>query len=187
MKHVFRSTLLLGLLTTAFMNSEAQDKQSPSSRIRFSVGPDAALPVGNFSDGYNWGIGGSIQAEFPVVPQVLHLVANAGFLNFFNDDDKNKQGENLSFLPVKVGVKYYPIKLLYVQADAGAAFITNKTKVKADKTAAFVYAPQVGVTVPLGGSSSIDAGFRYERVSRIVDGQHNPSYFGLRVAYGFSL
>lgn len=170
-----------------FLSSEAQDKKQSSSKIRFSVGPDAALPVGSFADGYTWGIGGSLQAELPIVPDKLHLVANAGFLNIFNDDDKNKLGEDLSLLPVKVGLKYYPISLLYVQADAGASFITNKTKVKADRTAAFVYAPQVGVTLPLGGSSNIDAGFRYERVLRVVKGHHNPSYFGLRVAYGFSL
>src|SRR5258708_22208219 len=53
------------------------------SGIRLSVGPDAGLPLGKLKDSYDWSIGGSIQADFPIVKDQLYLTVNGGYQNFF--------------------------------------------------------------------------------------------------------
>ena len=55
--------------------------------IRYSIGVDAGLPTGNLSDSYNWSIGGSLQADIPVVSNQLFVTVNAGYDNFFGKND----------------------------------------------------------------------------------------------------
>lgn len=177
------STFIVAVLTLVSFSVKAQERTG----IRLSVGPEFGLPVGNFGDFYDWSFGGSVQADFPIINNDLYVTLNAGFNNFFAKDIKGVAGEDLQLIPVKAGLKYFPVGNFYVQGEAGASFITNKDDIGATKSAAFVYAPQVGYQFNLGGKSYIDAGVRFEGNTKFTDNGSSNNFFGLRVAYGFGL
>jgi hypothetical protein len=160
-----------------------------ASGIRYSIGVDGGIPTGKLSDAYNWNLGGSLQVDIPVANK-LFVTVNAGYDNIFGKKNLGGTGidaTNIELLPVKAGLKYFVVSNFYVQGEAGASFLLNKSKLGDDKSAAFIYAPQVGYQFQLGGKSYIDAGVRYEAStkfdSNIDDSKVN--FFGLRVAYGF--
>jgi len=194
-----KSTLKISALVVAFagfaLGAKAQTATSASSKstgsngVVFSVGVDAGIPTGNLSNGYNWNIGGSVQADIPVAQQ-LFVTINAGYNSLQGKDNAYGTGltaTNIQLLPVKAGLKFFPANHFYVQGEAGAAFALNKTNVGFDNAAAFIYAPQVGYQFPLGGKSFLDAGVRYEGstdfTSHNSDSQVN--FFALRLAYAF--
>ena len=201
MKNTFKiSALALAFAALAF-SAKAQTttpttttstSTTTPSGIRYSIGVDAGIPLGNFKDTHKWNLGGSVQADIPVASQ-LFVTVNAGYNNIFGK--KNQVGPlgttydvtNFQLIPVKAGLKYFIIPNFYVQGEAGAAFLLNKKDVGVDKSTAFVYAPQIGVQFPVSASSFIDAGVRYEATTKYATGvdQSKVSFIGLRVAYGF--
>jgi hypothetical protein len=194
-----KSTLKISALVVAFagfaLGAKAQttpttsSKSTSSNGVILSVGVDAGIPTGNLNNGYNWNIGGSVQADIPVAKQ-LFITANAGYNSIQGKSNAFGTGltaTNIELLPVKAGLKYFPVNNFYVQADAGAGFALNKSSVGFSNAAAFIYAPQVGYQFPLGGKSFLDAGVRYEGSSKFTSGNDNSSvnFFALRVAYAF--
>ena len=87
------------------------------------------------------------------------------------------------------GLKFFPVSIFYIQADAGAAFILNKGDLGYTKTAAFLYAPGVGVRFLVGGSNYIDAGVKYEGTTKYVSDVQDSkiNFFELRIAYAFGI
>ncbi|WP_243749254.1 porin family protein [Mucilaginibacter agri] len=193
-----KTSIILGVLTLALstiftLTTKAQETitkaTTTGSGIRLSIGPDATLPVGSLHDGYNWSIGGSIQADFPVIKDQLFVTVNAGYSNYFAKDSNlpGVDNKDLQLIPVKAGLKYFPVHNFYLQGEAGASFIANKSDIGADKSAAFVYAPQVGYLISLGGKNYLDAGVRFESNTKFVTNGNTNNFFGLRVAYAFGL
>ncbi|GAA4318005.1 hypothetical protein GCM10023149_15900 [Mucilaginibacter gynuensis] len=185
MKNSIKSSILFFALSGIVFGANAQTnaKKVPSG-IVYSIGVESRLAAGNFNNSHRWNLGGSIQADFPVVKS-LYLTANAGYNNFFGKDNIH----DINLIPVKGGIKYFPLDILYVQGEAGAAFSTNKSTVGFDNSAAFIYAPQVGVRIQLGNSNSfIDAGVRYEGSSKFATKAESSkvNFFGLRVAYALT-
>ena len=197
-----KSSLKISALALAFaafaFSAKAQTTTTTStttttpSGIRYSIGVDGGLPIGNFKNAYNWSIGGSVQADIPVVSNQLFVTVNAGYDNFFSKktiDGVSVSQPNIELLPVKAGLKFFPVSDVhfYIQGDAGVAFALNKTNVGFDKSDAFVWAPQVGYQFQLGGGNYIDAGVRYESTSDFVTDVNDSKvkFIGLRVAYGF--
>ena len=199
MKNTFKISAL-ALAFAAFAFSAKAQTSTPTSTstttkdgIRYSIGVDAGLPLGNFNDANKWTLGGSVQADIPVISKQLFVTINAGYNNVFGE--KNVAGTNGTFdepnfnlIPVKAGLKFFPIQNFYVQGEAGAAFLLNKNDVGANKSTAFVYAPQVGVQFPISANGNfIDAGVRYEATTKFASGvdASKVSFLGIRVAYGF--
>jgi hypothetical protein len=187
------SVLALSLLSIVTISANAQDSTPATpksttygSGIKLSIGADAGLPVGNFSNAYKWSIGGSVQADFPILRDQLYYTVNAGYSNIFADNGTNP-GPDLQLIPVKAGLKYFPIKNFYIQGEAGATFITNKTDAGFSKSTTFAYAPQIGYEFNVGGKNSVDVGFKYENTSKFYDGGSSNGLLGLRVAYSFGL
>ncbi|MGN8067881.1 hypothetical protein [Mucilaginibacter sp. 22184] len=201
MKNTFKiSALVLAFAGFAF-GAKAQTTTPTTSTtstttnngIRYSIGVDAGIPLGSFKDNYKWNLGGSVQADIPVISNQLFVTVNAGYNNVFGK--KNQVGPlgqydvtNFQLIPVKAGLKYFVIPNFYVQGEAGAAFLLNKKDVGVNKSTAFVYAPQVGVQFPVSANGNfIDAGIRYEATTKYATGINDSkvSFLGLRVAYGF--
>src|SRR6201992_2111890 len=176
MKTTFKISALVLALAGFALGAKAQTSTKSSSTtstgpngIVLSVGVDAGIPTGNLNNTYNWNIGGSVQADIPVIPHQLFVTVNAGYNSIQgknNIDGTGFDASNIQLLPVKAGLKFFPISHVYIQGEAGAAFLLNKSDFDNDKSAAFVYAPQVGVQFPLGGKSYIDAGVRYEATTK---------------------
>jgi hypothetical protein len=197
MKNSFKFTALViafaGLAygANAQSNPTSGTKTSTSSNgVILSVGVDAGIPTGNLSNAYDWSLGGSVQADIPVIQHQLFVTVNAGYNNFFgksNIDNTGVDVTNIQLLPVKAGLKFYPVSHFYIQGEAGAAFALNKSDLNFDKSAAFLYAPQIGYQFPLGGKSYLDAGVRWEGTTKFNSNIDNSTvnFFGLRVAYAF--
>ena len=180
------AVLSLALVLGLTINASAQ-KTYERSGIQLSVGPQANLPLGSFKDAYDWSIGGSVQADFPVLKNDLYVVVNAGYNNFFAKDGVGT-GKDLGVIPVSAGLKYYfPTTNLYVQGTAGVGFLTSKDNIDADKSASFTYSPQVGYLFNLGGRNALDVAFKFEGDSKIYDNGKSNNFLGLRVAYNFGL
>ena len=195
MKNSFKIAALMlafaGLTAGAKAQSTAPAAGSSSTGngVRFSIGVDADIPTGTFSNNYNWNLGGSVQADIPVASQ-LFVTVNAGYNNIYgktNINGTNLSATNIELLPVKAGLKFFPVSNFYIQGEAGAGFALNKTDLGFDNTAAFIYAPQIGYQFQLGGKSLIDAGVRYEGSTKFNSAIDNSkvNFVALRVAYGF--
>jgi hypothetical protein len=195
-----KSTLKISALVVAFagfafgakaQTTTATSKSTTSNGVILSVGVDAGIPTGKLNDSYDWNLGGSVQADIPVISHQLFVTVNAGYNNIFgkkNIDGSGIDVPNIQLLPVKAGLKFFPVSNFYIQGEAGAAFALNKSDLGFDNSAAFIYAPQIGVQFPLSGKSYIDAGVRYEGSTKfnssIEDSKVN--FVGLRVAYAFA-
>jgi len=198
MKTTFKISAILLAFTALSISAKAQTTTSTSTSasgnsngIRYSIGVDAGIPTGRLSDTYNFSIGGSLQVDIPVM-QNLFVTINAGYNSIQGKNNVNINGmefnpTNIQLLPAKAGLKYFFVPNFYIQGEAGAAFLLNKSDLGDDKSAAFIYAPQIGYQFHIGGNSYIDAGVRYEASTKFnsaVD-DSKVNFFGLRVAYGF--
>lgn len=179
----------LSLFTFFSFHAKAQTStaktESYVSGIRLSVGADAGIPVGSLNNGHDWSLGGSIQGDFPLLKDQLFATLNAGYNNIFTGSQNNVP--DFQLIPVKAGLKYFVIKQIYIQGEAGVSFLTNKNSLGADNTAVFVYAPQVGVLLNIGGKNYIDAGFRFESNQKFFNGGTTSNFLALRIAYAFNL
>lgn len=198
MKKTFKiATLVLAFAGLSFA-AKAQTTTTTStstttkSGIRYSIGVESGITVGNVKDTHKWNLGGSVQADIPVANQ-LFVTINAGYNNIFGKKNitiggvANQDVTDLHLIPVKAGLKFFPVENFYIQGEAGAAFLLNK-EVYNDKSVAFVYAPQIGVQFPVSASGNfIDAGIRYEATTKFnsIYSTSKPSFIGLRLAYGF--
>ncbi|PWG80317.1 outer membrane beta-barrel protein [Pararcticibacter amylolyticus] len=187
-KVIIKASSLAFLLAGLSFGVMAQttDQPATSRAIRLSIAPEFGLPVGNLSDSHDWSFGGSLQVDYPVAKD-LFATLNAGYNNIFGKSEAGIDVTDLQLIPVKAGLKYFPTKMFYVQAEAGAAFLANKSDFVSGKSASFVYAPQVGVQLPFSDKSFLDAGIRFEGNTKFVEGGDAANFFGLRLAYSFQL
>ena len=197
MKTLFKNaTILAGLIAISFSaiaqtSTPTTTSTTSSNGIIYSVGVDGGFTAGSFKNTNKWDLGGTVQADIPVASQFF-LDINAGYLNFYGKNDAygtGTQAEAVRLLPVKAGLKYFVINHVYVQADAGVGFALNKSDLGYQRTAAFLYTPQIGVQLPVGNKEFIDAGAYYEASTKYTSGVDNTkiNFFGLRVAYAFGL
>ena len=126
---------------------------------RFSIGVEAALPMGDFNTaGYKFGIGGSAQIEHKVASD-LGLTLNAGYITFSNTVSGDKY--HFSEIPVLAGVKYWFSPKVYAHGQLGAIF--NSTKFPSSlgggtySSTGFGYSPGVGFLI----SNNVDLLIKY--------------------------
>jgi len=188
MKKIQQLSIMTAFVLGLALTGKAQSTSTPPAdkkEWRLSVGPEVGVPIGNFHDAYKWNFGGSAQIDIPIV-QSLYVTVNAGYNDFFVKKDLG--GTDMKLVPLKAGLKYFPIgNIFYVQGEAGVSILTNKTDLNADKSAAFVYAPQVGVLLKIAPKNYIDLGVRFEGTSSFYNGGNNANFLGLRAAYSFGL
>lgn len=153
--------------------ASAQNSNGDSKALRLGVGVSAGLPT---NDNYNIALGGDLRLQKDFFSNVSGTLS-AGYTNFsVKDDAKGALGYNsLGYIPVKVGIKVFPIERFYVSGEVGAGFGTDQ-----GQGTALVYAPGIGV----GTNTGIDLGLRYEGFAQ--DG-NNLGQVALRIAYGFNL
>jgi hypothetical protein len=193
MKNLTKSVALLAAIMGGALTLKAQTTTKPAAGpggIIYSIGADGGITTGSFRDSHKSMVGGSIEADFPVADQI-YFTANTGYNQFFGVDNVFGTGikaPDINIIPIKLGLKYFPISLLYLQLEAGAAFVTNKSTLGFERTSTFIYAPQAGTQIPLGGKNYLDAGVRWEGCTNFTenDGSSRGHFFALRVAYAFS-
>lgn len=182
------SALVLALagLTYTAKAQTAPTSTTTSNGVRLSVGVETGIPTGKLNDSHGWNLGGSVQADIPVAQQ-LFVTVNAGYNNIFGKTVNGVSATDIQLLPVKGGLKFFPASNFYIQGEAGAGFALNKKDVGFDKSAAFIWAPQVGIQFPVGNKSYLDAGIRYEASTKFNSAFNDSkvNFLGLRLAYAF--
>ncbi|MCX2575502.1 hypothetical protein [Pedobacter sandarakinus] len=151
------------------------------------IGAEINLPSGNFSNVSAIGLGGSVKASFPI-SSAFALSLNAGYTNFFGKRTQILSVQDLSYIPLKGGLKYYLGETFYVEGQLGAGIPVNDGQNKL-----FIWSPGIGNQFRVSGDSKLDFGIRYEswngRNDRILglNGTNSKGFAGLRIAYLFNL
>lgn len=165
---------ILALIFTVIIesNANAQTQADVDSKdTRFGLGLNLGLPT---SDGYNFVFGGDLRLQKDFSSNVSGI-ASIGYNNYsFEDGNANN---SLGVVPLKVGLKVFPIERLYFSGEIGAGFDATKNL---NPGTAFIYSPGIG----LGFNNGLDLSLRYEGLSRKT---YDPGMVALRIAYGFNL
>ncbi|HPH83865.1 MAG TPA: hypothetical protein PLC48_00345 [Ferruginibacter sp.] len=184
MKKVF----FIVALTAASFAGFAQSEKEASKPLSFSVGVEAALPIGDFGDAYKFGIGGSVQADYKVAPE-LAITLNAGYISFSGKSvtttyvipttppqtiSQTFKNATIGYVPVLAGVKYW-FSDLYASGQLGLTFATGNGA----SGSTFTYAPGIGYKF-----APIDVLVKYVGYAA-QNGGSASSNIGIRVAYNF--
>lgn len=162
--------LLPLLLSICCLTASAQI--SAPSKTAFSIGGELTIPSYGL---YSIGTGASAKFEFPIAPPVsISLTGNFTSV-FYHHSILNNYGDSGAdlFVPLKAGLKYYPIPSLYIEGEGGVALELNHTQ---RHLGAFSIGPGFIIPETKGG---LDISFRYE------DWQSQVKQTVIRVAYRF--
>ena len=162
-KIIATSAAVVALFFSTNANAQSQ---------KLGIGITAGIPT---SDIYSVALGADLRYQFDIDKQ-LSIPVTAGYTNLSVKDKFG--GGNFGYSPVKAGVKYIfndSGSGVYGLAELGAGFGT-----KSGSGTSFVYSPAVGYA----WSNGLDLGVKYEGLAK--DGG-STGFFGLRLAYGFSL
>lgn len=169
-----KKIILCAVIAASAATASAQSKTSVKQPV-FSAGLEIGLPVGDFNDGYKFGLGATVQGEYPVADKA-GITLSAGYLSFagktfefLGEKYKNKaQG----VIPVLAGAKYYFSDNVYGHAQIGVSFFNQGVG------SAFTFSPGVGIKA----SDNIDVLVKYQSASK---NGSTASFLGARVAYTF--
>ena len=168
---------LICALALASSGLFAQENNTTSKKVGFSVGVELASPVGDLKDSHKFGIGGTAQVEYMVAQQV-GITLNAGYISYSGKSQTflgtTYKNPALGQIPILAGVRYYFIKDIYVSGQLGVSVFKVKG---ADSESAFTYAPGIGIKVSL-----LDLTLKYMGASKNGSTLSN---VGLRVAVNF--
>lgn len=161
--------LLLVFIFISITQGIYSQSKKPSGSTVYSVGIEAAIPMGIFNDiGYSFGIGGSAQGEYRP-SQSLGLTVNAGIVSYSGKSD-TKTG-NYTILPLLAGAKYYITESLYGHAEFGAGIGISQ-----DAGTRFAFSTSLGYLF----LKRIDAEAKFMGLSNSAGSLNS---LGLRIAY----
>lgn len=168
MKKILVLAAVLFVTATSFAQSDA----TTTGGTEFSIGVDGALPLGDFKEAYNFGIGGSAKFAYNI-DEVIALTLQAGYLSFSGKDlGQGFKLPSLGVIPVKVGGRYTFGGGVYGEPQLGLSFLNH------GGGSAFTYAFNLGYHMVPG----VDISARYEGFSK--SGSSFPQ-IGFRLAYAF--
>lgn len=172
-----KKVLLIAALTTVSFAGFSQDKKE-SKPLSFSVGVDAGLPIGDFGDGYSFGIGGSAQADYKVADK-LALTLNTGYMSYSGKSISvlgvSIKNPSLGVIPIMAGTRYWFSENLYGSAQLGVS-IWSFSGGGGSETS-FTWAPGIGYRF-----SNIDLLLKYNSINATGGALGS---IGLRAAYNF--
>ncbi len=165
-----KATILasMALFLTSVGFAQNTKPETDSKALRLGFGFSAGVPTEDF---YSIALGGDVRLQQDFSTN-LSATLGVGYTNF---SVKGNNTGSVGFIPVKAGIKVFPVQRFYLSGELGAAFGTDDGQ----KTA-FVYAPGVGI----GFNNGLDLGLRYEGFAA---NNSNIGQVALRIAYGFNL
>lgn len=158
-----------------------------AQNAKLGIGAELGFPSGNFSGLSSVGTGASLKAEFPISNEFL-LTLNAGVINFFGRKNQLLSIRDLTYAPLKAGLKYQLSETFYAEGQLGAAMPLNDGQ----KTL-FAWSPGIGNLFNLPGRNMLDLGIRYEGWTgkneslTFLNRSNTKGFIGIRFAYVFGL
>lgn len=171
MNKIFR--LLALLVLTQVARSAAQ-----TDPLRISFGVSNGIPTEN---PYGYSLGGDIKLQKGISSH-LSATFSAGFNHYFETKKTDlslhssppyPDAAPWNAIPIKAGLKVFPVKHLYLAAEAGTGLFLEGGK------PCFIWSPSVGVALPNG----LDVSVKYEAFNRYKA----LNQVALRVAYGVDI
>lgn len=174
MKNGIRSLIVLALLLIPGLYNRA------AAQKLFFVFAHAqyATPMqSDFKNNYNFGLGG--EAGAGIGTGKTKLTGTIGYTYF---DAKSGGAGNITYIPMKLGVRRYflPANLIFIHADAGVASIKDKT---IDATYSR-FTADVGAGAKLG---PMDVGIAYEGFSNRTGSSGFTSWLAFKLGWRFGL
>jgi hypothetical protein len=141
------------LLITGMYNSA----QAQKLFFVFAHGQYATPVQTSFKNDYNFGLGAEAGVGIGFGTKTF-LTGTVGYTVF---DAKSKELSNITYVPMKVGLRRYflPANLIFIHADAGVGHIKDKT----DNSSYSRFTADVGAGVKLG---PLEVGVAYDGFSR---------------------
>lgn len=164
-----KNVVLVFVLSLSLLSS-LPSKAQKSNPLRFGVGANFGTTL---KDPTRFVLGADGRLQIPL-GNSFSAIATTGYYHFFKNENKGVT-EGIGVIPLKAGLKYFPIKNVYIAGEAGAGFFT-----KGDNNVSFVYSPSAG----LAFANGLDISLKYENFTKF-DGY--TSQLALRLAYGFKL
>lgn len=143
---------------------------------QIGIAAEVGLPIGDFSDGYKTGIGGSVKGLFGV-GTAGQITFTTGYTKFKGKED-DLFDYSSSIIPLLAGYRHN-FSGFYVEPQLGYGIYGVKVEDESDSDGAFTYAVGIGYA-----KSGFDAGVRYQGASK--DGS-TTSLVGIHVGYNFTL
>lgn len=171
------------VLSVVLVSLKAQAQNAPN----LGIGAEIGLPSGNFTSLTGIGLGASLKFDLPV-SENLGITLNGGYMNFFGKRNQIMNIKDLTYLPVKAGLKYQLSETFYAEGQVGTALALNDGQ----KTL-FVWSPGIGNVFRLPGKNKLDLGIRYEVWTGkndnliILNTSNSKGFVGIRFAYVFAL
>ena len=171
------------ILLALFICSNVKAQSVAEGKFRFGIGVDGLLPVGDFHNAVNFGLGVTPRLQYGIANNV-GLTFTSGFYHFFTKPlyipagflGAGERIENhLDIVPVKIGIKAFVTSSIYLSAEAGAGFEVED----GGGPTKLIASPSVGYA-----SKRWDVSVRYED---FIGQSNNYGVLGLRIAYGFGL
>lgn len=150
------------VIAALFMGTIAFSQTNYNKGFRLGLGLNGGFPTDGAYDG-SLGVDVRVQYDFT---QKTSITLTSGYTHMF------AQPEEVGFVPVKLGFKYFLGNQFYVMGETGAAFGVNGS---IDNS--LILAPVFGFA-----NKYLDASVRYEHYS-----DYETDQIALRLAYGFSL
>ncbi len=172
--------LSVAIIAVAF-GANAQKKESDESPLKFSVGVEAAAPLGDFGKAYSFGIGGTAQADYSVAPEFA-LTINAGYISYTGKSQTipgfgTFKVPSQAVIPILAGGKYNFTPQFYGSAQIGVGIFTAGSG-GGKSVSALAYAPGIGYKF----TENLDALVKYTGYSK---NSVTNSAIAIRVAYTF--
>ncbi|WP_443938356.1 hypothetical protein [Pedobacter sp. MW01-1-1] len=173
----------LSLILCVFLLSVKSSAQNSN----IGLGAELAFPSGNYANVSSIGTGASVKADFGIATNFA-LTANIGFMNFFGKTNFYLKTQDLTYIPLKAGLKYFFSEGFYVEGQLGASL-----PVKDNQKTLFVWSPGFGTFLRLPGKNKLDLGIRYEGWSGTygnipqLNSTTTNGFAALRFAYVFAL
>ena len=165
------------LLILSFLLSTSLFAQKPG----ISLGGNVYFPVGDWSEFYSIGYGGSVTYEHPIAKNISGVIYS-GYTYFGGETE----GFNWTMVPLLAGAKFYftPKQDWYMAGLLGVSFLTAKTTLLGIEYTAssteFAGNINLGYEVKTSEKGAVDISAGYVYINEL-------SYFGARVAYIFKL
>jgi len=142
-----KQLLILAVLFTSFVTVNAQSKSSDD--FVFGGGVNIGLPLGDFGDGWSFGVGVKLQAEKMFTDQVSGI-GSIGYTDFFGKSFSytdpisgttySSKYPAFGLIPILVGGRYYIAPTFFVGVQIGIGIGTGGS----GSSTGFDYLPQVG-------------------------------------------
>jgi hypothetical protein len=168
--------LVLSIVGASVFSANAQDNSSTG--FHFGGGLRLGLPVGDFADGWSFGIGAELQGEYMFTEKVSATVTT-GYTAFMGKDIDIPGGgsvkmDGVGLIPILAGVRVYPAPSFFIGGKIGYGILTGN----GDSEGALNYEPQIGYN-----GTKFQVALGYNGLSK---DESTLSHMGLSVIYKFN-